>query len=43
MDKSILEKIKFNSEGLVTVITQSYYTGKVLMQAYANREAVEKR
>ncbi len=42
MDKSILEKIKFNSEGLVPVITQSYYTGKVLMQAYANREAIEK-
>ncbi|WP_457639135.1 bifunctional phosphoribosyl-AMP cyclohydrolase/phosphoribosyl-ATP diphosphatase HisIE [Persephonella sp.] len=42
MDKSILKEIKFNSEGLVPVITQSYYTGKVLMQAYANREAVEK-
>jgi len=42
LDKSILEKIKFNSEGLVPVITQSYYTGKVLMQAYANREAIEK-
>ncbi|HHG74251.1 MAG TPA: bifunctional phosphoribosyl-AMP cyclohydrolase/phosphoribosyl-ATP diphosphatase HisIE [Persephonella sp.] len=42
MDKSILSEIKFNSEGLVPVITQSYYTGKVLMQAYANKEAVEK-
>ncbi|WP_293446358.1 bifunctional phosphoribosyl-AMP cyclohydrolase/phosphoribosyl-ATP diphosphatase HisIE [Persephonella sp.] len=42
MDKSILSEIKFNSEGLVPVITQSYYTGKVLMQAYANKEAIEK-
>ncbi|WP_457625105.1 bifunctional phosphoribosyl-AMP cyclohydrolase/phosphoribosyl-ATP diphosphatase HisIE [Persephonella sp.] len=42
MDKSILEKIKFNSEGLVPVVTQSYYTGKVLMQAYANKEAIQK-
>ncbi|WP_297456905.1 bifunctional phosphoribosyl-AMP cyclohydrolase/phosphoribosyl-ATP diphosphatase HisIE [Persephonella sp.] len=42
MDKSILEKIKFNSHGLVPVVTQSYYTGKVLMQAYANKEAIEK-
>ena len=42
MVKSILSEIKFNSEGLVPVITQSYYTGKVLMQAYANKEAIEK-
>jgi len=42
LDKSILQSIKFNEDGLVPVITQSYYTGKVLMQAYANREAVEK-
>ena len=35
------EKIKFDDRGLVPVITQSYYTGKVLMQAYANREAIE--
>jgi len=34
-------KIKFDDRGLVPVITQSYYTGKVLMQAYANREAIE--
>jgi len=42
LDKSILKEIKFNSDGLIPVITQSYYSGKVLMQAYANREAVEK-
>jgi len=34
-------KIKFDERGLVPVVTQSYYTGKVLMQAYANREAIE--
>ena len=34
-------KIKFDDRGLIPVITQSYYTGKVLMQAYANREAIE--
>jgi len=42
LDKSILKEVKFNKDGLVPVITQSYYTGKVLMQAYANREALEK-
>jgi len=40
--ESIIEKIKFNSHGLVPVITQSYYSGKVLMQAYANEEAIRK-
>ncbi len=35
-------KIKFNKDGLVPVITQSYYSGKVLMQAYANEEAIKK-
>lgn len=34
-------KIKFNKDGLIPVITQSYYSGKVLMQAYANKEAIE--
>ena len=37
-----LEKLKFNEKGLIPVITQSYYTGKVLMQAYADKEAVKK-
>jgi len=35
-------KLKFGSDGLIPVITQSYYTGKVLMQAYANEEAIKK-
>jgi len=34
-------KIKFDERGLVPIITQSFYTGKVLMQAYGNREAIE--
>ncbi len=38
----LIENIKFNAHGLVPVVTQSYYTGKVLMQAYANEEAVRK-
>ncbi len=37
-----LEDIKFDSKGLVPVVTQSYFTGKILMQAYANKEAIEK-
>lgn len=38
MDFSIL---KFDENGLIPVITQSYHTGKVLMQAYASKEAIE--
>ncbi len=37
-----IDQLKFDEKGLIPVITQSYYTGKVLMQAFANREAVEK-
>ncbi len=37
-----LNKLKFDERGLIPVITQSYYTGKVLMQAYANKEAIQK-
>jgi len=37
-----LSKVKFNENGLVPVITQSFYSGKVLMQAYANKEAIKK-
>ncbi len=42
MIKINFEEIKFDKRGLVPVITQSFYTGKVLMQAYANKEAIEK-
>lgn len=36
-----LDNLKFNHDGLIPVVTQNYYTGKVLMQAYANKEAIE--
>ncbi len=36
-----LENIKFDINGLVPVITQNYYSGKILMQAYANKEAIQ--
>lgn len=43
MDISInLDNLKFDANGLIPVITQSFYTGKVLMQAYANKEALKK-
>jgi len=37
----MFENLKFDENGLIPVITQSYYTGKILMQAYANKEALE--
>jgi len=36
-----IDDIKFDEKGLVPVIVQDWNTGKILMQAYANREAVE--
>jgi phosphoribosyl-ATP pyrophosphohydrolase/phosphoribosyl-AMP cyclohydrolase len=39
---SWLDEIKFNSDGLVPVITQAATTGEVLMLAFANREALER-
>lgn len=37
-----VDKLKFDDKGLIPVITQDYTNGRVLMLAYANREAVEK-
>ena len=37
--ESFLDKISFNAEGLVPVITQRYDTGEVLMMAWMNKEA----
>ncbi|MBM3115911.1 phosphoribosyl-AMP cyclohydrolase [Jeongeupia naejangsanensis] len=39
---SWLDEIKWDDKGLVPVIAQDAHTGRVLMFAYANREAVEK-
>ncbi|NPA52869.1 MAG: bifunctional phosphoribosyl-AMP cyclohydrolase/phosphoribosyl-ATP diphosphatase HisIE [Aquificae bacterium] len=36
-----LDELKFDANGLIPVTTQSYYTGKVLMQAYADKKAIE--
>ncbi|MFC4454969.1 bifunctional phosphoribosyl-AMP cyclohydrolase/phosphoribosyl-ATP diphosphatase HisIE [Deinococcus sonorensis] len=35
-----LDAVKFGPDGLVAVVTQDVRTGAVLMQAYANREAL---
>ena len=37
-----LSKIRFDDKGLVPAIAQDAVTGQVLMQAYMNREALEK-
>lgn len=39
---SLLEQLKFDDRGLIPVVTQDARTGAVLMQAYANRAAVER-
>lgn len=36
------ESLKYNEKGLIPVITQDAVTGKVLMQAYAKKEQVQK-
>ena len=39
--KSIINKIKFNENGLVPVIAQDEKNGEVLMFAFANKESVD--
>ncbi|MDR0787457.1 MAG: bifunctional phosphoribosyl-AMP cyclohydrolase/phosphoribosyl-ATP diphosphatase HisIE [Gemmatimonadota bacterium] len=39
---SWLDEVRFDSHGLVPVITQAALSGEVLMVAYANREALER-
>lgn len=41
VSKSWLDQIKWNDEGLVPVITQEVATGRVLMFAWMDREALE--
>lgn len=38
----LIDNIKFNEQGLVPAIVQDCKTGEVLMQAYMNRESLEK-
>src|SRR5204862_6043084 len=37
-----LDKLKFDSSGLIPIIVQDVQNGQVLMMAYMNREAIEK-
>jgi phosphoribosyl-AMP cyclohydrolase len=39
---TFLEKLKFNQDGLIPAIIQEESTGRVLMMAWMNREAVQK-
>ena len=36
------DNVKFDERGLICAIAQDYYSGQVLMQAYMNKEALEK-
>jgi phosphoribosyl-AMP cyclohydrolase len=38
----VLDQLKFNSDGLVPAIIQEQSTGRVLMMAWMNREALQK-
>ncbi|MCF8468031.1 MAG: phosphoribosyl-AMP cyclohydrolase [Sneathiella sp.] len=40
MDSAFLDKISFDSNGLVPAIAQQHDTGEVLMMAWMNRDAV---
>ena len=37
-----LDKLKFDSTGLIPIIVQDVHNGQVLMMAYMNREAIDK-
>jgi phosphoribosyl-ATP pyrophosphohydrolase/phosphoribosyl-AMP cyclohydrolase len=37
-----LDELKYNEEGLIAVVAQDRLTGAVLMQAWANKEALQK-
>ncbi|HTG45147.1 MAG TPA: phosphoribosyl-AMP cyclohydrolase [Verrucomicrobiae bacterium] len=39
---TFLEKLKFNQDGLIPAIIQEQGTGRVLMMAWMNKEAVQK-
>ncbi|MEC9485941.1 MAG: phosphoribosyl-AMP cyclohydrolase [Prosthecochloris sp.] len=41
LQKSFLETVKFDDNGLVPAIVQDQKTGKVLMMAWMNRESLE--
>lgn len=39
--KEILQKLKFNENGLIPAIAQDYQTGEVLMMAWMNEESLK--
>ena len=41
MQPQWLDEVKFNADGLVTVVAQDKESGRVLMLAWADREALE--
>ena len=40
--KSLLDKLKWDANGLIPIIVQDVENGQVLVMAYTNREALEK-
>jgi len=42
IDPELLDKVKFDDRGLIPAITQNVRTGEILMQAFMNRESLEK-
>ena len=41
MDNALLDAVKFNSDGLVAAIAQDADSGRVLMMAWMNRQALQ--
>ena len=39
---SVLDKLKFNGDGLIPAIIQEQSTGRVLMMAWMNRESIQR-
>lgn len=39
-DQAFLDQVKWNSDGLVAAIAQDYQSGRILMMAWMNREAL---
>ena len=39
---SVLDKVKFDDNGLIPAVIQDYKNGEVLMVAYMNKESLEK-
>ena len=42
VNQELLDKVKFDDKGLIPAITQNVRTGEILMQAFMNRESLEK-